>query len=114
MSANQEMFRLWQTSMRMAMEMPWVVGQRMCLFSQPWDDKTVAEYQLMFTEKAEGFTEAWGNWLNASTKQTPLLLKQPLAWRQYERLLQQSLYAVNQGIKPLSKRVHANHSRLKP
>ncbi|AUZ04801.1 MULTISPECIES: hypothetical protein [Vitreoscilla] len=112
MSANQEMWRFWQTSMQMAVEIPLVVSQRMWLFSQPWDNQTMAEYQLMFTEKAEGFTEAWQTWANVSVYQNQWLLTQPATSQHYEHLIKQSLQSVNQTLKPLSQRVHDNHARL--
>ena len=111
MNANQEMLKFWQTSMRMAFEMPWVMGRRLWMFSQPWDDKTTREYQLMFLEKTDGFSEAW-QYLLQSSVVNPWLLAQPANLQQYERLLQQSLHSMNQTLKPLSRRVHANHRRL--
>ena len=61
MSANQNLWYLWQTSARMAMEVPLVMSQRIWMFSQPWDEKTMAEYQLMFAEKAQGWGEVCAN-----------------------------------------------------
>ena len=106
MSANQNLWYLWQTSARMAMEVPLVMSQRIWMFSQPWDEKTMAEYQLMFAEKAQGWGEVWQIWLQTSPMLMCSAWHKPMSTQQYQRVL-------NKSIKPLSRRVHANHRRLK-
>ena len=105
MSANQNLWYLWQTSARMAMEVPLVMSQRIWMFSQPWDEKTMAEYQLMFAEKAQGWGEVWQIWLQTSPMLMCSAWHKPMSTQQYQRVL-------NKSIKPLSRRVHANHKRL--
>ena len=105
MSANQNLWYLWQTSARMAMEVPLVMSQRIWMFSQPWNEKTMAEYQLMFAEKAQGWGEVWQIWLQTSPMLMCSAWHKPMSTQQYQRVL-------NKSIKPLSRRVHANHKRL--
>ena len=112
MSANQNLWYLWQTSARMAMEVPLVMSQRIWMFSQPWDEKTMAEYQLMFAEKAQGWGEVWQIWLQTSPMLMCSALHKPMSTQQYQRVLNKSIRSANKSIKPLSRRVHANHKRL--
>ena len=112
MSANQNLWYLWQTSARMAMEVPLVMSQRMWMFSQPWDEKTMAEYQLMFAEKAQGWGEVWQIWLQTSPMLMCSVWHKPMSTQQYQRVLNKSIRSANKSIKPLSRRVHANHKRL--
>ena len=112
MSSNHDLWYLWQTSTRMAMEVPMVMSQRMWMFSQPWTEKTVAEYQLMFAEKAQGWGEMWQIWLQTAPMLTCTTWQSPMTTLQYQKVLNKSIRSANKSIKPLSRRVHANHRRL--
>ena len=112
MSANQNLWYLWQTSARMAMEVPLVMSQRIWMFSQPWDEKTMAEYQLMFAEKAQGWGEMWQIWLQSAPMLMCTTWQNPMSTQQYQKVFNKSIRSANKSIKPLSRRVHANHRRL--
>lgn len=112
MTSNQEIWQLWQTSMRMAFEVPVVMSQRMWMFSQPWNEKTVSEYQMMFAEKAQGWGEVWQIWMKTNPTMSFYAWQKPMTVGQYGSMVNKSIRSANQSMKPLSRRVHANHKRL--
>ena len=112
MNQYLQLWQLWHNSTRMLFEVPMVMAQRMTMFSQPWTEQTVQEFQLMFVEKAQGWSEAWLIWMKTAPKYTQVAMKNPMDVVTYQRTMSKSVRSANQSIKPLSRRVHANHKRL--
>ncbi len=111
---TREYFKLWQHSLTLMTQAPWVMNQRLNMFAQPqWNAATCREYNKMFQEKADAINESWLAWHKAMWKMQPLaMMWTGTDWSQYQQAWLGSMKAANQAMTPLSRRVRANHNRL--